>query len=95
MIKKLIIVFFFVFCTSGNASAWWGDEDTFTDDKGTTYREQGNNVYSNTGVSYTVSGGVISGSDGSHYEKAGNTIYKDGKPACYVIRNQVFCEYAD
>lgn len=97
MLKKLIIVFLYfpVLGISGNAYAWEVDKVLFSDDSGTSYTQKGNAVYSNTGVMYTVSGGLISGSDGSRYERAGNTIYKDGEPACYIIRDQIHCEYAD
>lgn len=97
MIKKLLIVFLhvFIFGISLNAYAWLDDEETVSDGLGTSYTKKGNAVYSNTGVMYTVSGVSISGSDGSYYEKSGSTIYKDGEPACYVIRDQVHCEYAD
>lgn len=97
MTNKLLIAFLtaFIFSIAGNAYAWLDDEETLRNGSGTTYTQKGNAVYSNTAVMYTVSGGLISGSDGSHYEKAGNIIYKDGEPACYIIRNQIHCEYAD
>lgn len=97
MKNKLRIVFLttLIFSIAGNAYAWLDDEETLSNGSGTTYTQKGNAVYSNTGVMYTVSGGLISGSDGSHYEIAGSTIYKDGKPACYIIRDQIHCEYAD
>lgn len=97
MFRKLMIAFLtpFILTTNGNASSWRDDEKTLSNGSGTTYTQKGNAVYSNTGVMYTVSGGLISGSDDSYYEKAGTTIYKDGEPACYIIRDQIFCEYAD
>lgn len=67
------------------------ERKTYYDNKGFSYKKNGNIIYKNNGTAYYKSGNTITSSDGNRYEKSNNIIYHNGRENCHFKGPYIIC----